>query len=286
VTAARRVPFLVVALVVSAALTACGRGFEPNKIRNSVDLYRASMREFERKKWENAVAGFDLLATQLPARDTLLPRVYWYLGQAHGRRGEHLLAAQSYSRINDAFPDDSLADDALFEQGRQYERLWRKPALDPEHGRTALATFRSLLSTYPESPLIGRTESEIARLNDQLARKDLETGEHYLRRKAYDSAIIYFRDITRTYPDTPTARKAYLRLIDAYRAINYREDITEVCGEMRQSYPNDAEARRACGPTPTASAPTTTPPATTSTPTTAPIPPPAPPASPPASPRR
>ena len=265
------VPFVVLAIILASTVAACGRGFEPNKIKASTELYRASLREFERKKWDNAVAGFELLTSQLPARDTLLPRVYWYLGQAHAKRGEHLLSAQAYSRINDAFPDDSLADDALFEQGKEYRRLWRKPMLDPEYGRTALLTFRSISATYPESPLVQPAEREIARLNDMLAKKDFETGEHYLRRKAYDSAIIYFRDVTRTYADTPTARKAYLRLVDAFRAINYKEDIADVCGEMRRSYPSDAEVQRACGTGPTASAPSTGPPA-------APAPAPPPPA--------
>jgi len=259
--AAPRVPFVVLAIILASTVAACGRGFEPGKIRASDDLYKASLREFQRKKWENAVAGFELLTSQLPARDTLLPRVYWYLGQAHAKRGEHLLSAQAYSRINDAFPDDSLADDALFEQGKEYRKLWRKPMLDPEYGRTALLTFRSLGATYPESPLVAPAEQEIAKLNDMLAKKDFETGEHYLRRKAYDSAIIYFRDVTRTYAETPTARNAYLRLVDAFRAINYKEDIAEVCGEMRRSYPSDAEVQRACGTGPTASAPATGPPA-------------------------
>ena len=36
----------------------------------------------------------------------------------------------------ETFPDDSLADDALFGAGRAYQRMWRKPALEViEDGR-------------------------------------------------------------------------------------------------------------------------------------------------------
>ena len=152
------------ALLVSAAVSpaafgaACARAFNAAKFSNAPALYRASEDRFRRRKWDDALAGFDRLATQLPARDTLLPRVYFYQGQAHARKGEHLLSAQAYARIGDAFPDDSLADDALFEQGRQYQQLWRKPSLDAQHGQTALATFRQLVQLYPESPLARRAE--------------------------------------------------------------------------------------------------------------------------------
>jgi outer membrane assembly lipoprotein YfiO len=234
------------ALVLLVAAAACAPGFQPRKFRTAPDLYQASLREFGRRKWDNALQGLDLLATQLPARDSLLPRVYWYQGQAHSRKQEHLLAAQSYGRLTDAFPDDSLADRALYETGREYQALWRKPTLDAQYGETALGTFRSLLDRYPDSPFAKEAAKQIAALNEMFARKDFENGEHYLRRKAYDSAIIYFRDVTRLYPGTPSARESYLRLLDAYRKINYREDVAETCTEAKKFYPDDAVVARAC----------------------------------------
>jgi outer membrane protein assembly factor BamD len=255
------------ALVVLLAVAACAPGFQPRRFRTAPDLYQASLREFERRKWDNALQGFDLLASQLPARDTLLPRVYWYQGQAHSRKGEHLLAAQSYGRLTDAFPDDSLADRALYETGREYKALWRKPTLDSQYGETALATFRTLLDRYPESPYAREAATQIAALNEMFARKDYENGEHYLRRKAYDSAIIYYRDVTRLYPGTPSAKASYLRMLDAYRRINYREEIQETCTEARKFYPEDPEIGRACNGVKTLADSSRPPPATIPVPT-------------------
>lgn len=226
--------------------SACSNGFQPRKFPTTMDLFRASERELSRHKWDNALAGFDLLAQQLPARDTLLADVYFHQGEAHSGKDEHLLAAQAYSRITDAFPDDSLADDALFRTGHEYQLMWRKPTLDAQYGQTSLATYRQLLSLYPDSKLVPEAGKQIAQLNDWFARKDLENGEHYLRRKAYDSAIIYFRDIVRLYPGTPAAKTSYLHLLAAYKAINYREDIAETCTEARRFYPTDADIGRVC----------------------------------------
>jgi len=253
---ARAVALVAAAVSPAAFGAACARAFNAAKFTNSEALFRASEERFRRRKWDDALAGFDRLATQLPARDTLLPRVYFYQGRTHARKGEHLLAAQAYARIGDAFPDDSLADDALYEQAHEYHLLWRKPGLDAQHGETALATYRQLVQLYPESPLAARAQQQVAALNQQFARKDLETAEHYLRRKAYDPALIYLKDVVRLYPGTPAARAAHLRMIDAYRAIRYQEEIAEACTDMRRTYPDDAEVRRVCGAAPVSAAPT------------------------------
>jgi outer membrane protein assembly factor BamD len=253
---------LVATAVAVAGLAGCTvKGFNPSSFAgNNERLYAAGMREFQKKKWDNAVTAFEKLTLDLPARDTLLPLSYYYLGRAHEKRGEHLLAAQSYSRLVETFPDDTLADDALFGAGEAYKQLWRKPVLDKEYGQTAIQSYQALLSLYPNSPLRDRTTKAIEQLEEWLAKKDFETGMFYLRRKAYDSAIIYFRDVTKHFPSTRKSRDAYLRLVDAYRKIHYREDVAEVCATLRQSYPGDRDVRKSCGNAPaTAATPQATP---------------------------
>ena len=263
---------VLVALALSG-LGACTRGFQINQFASSpATLYAAGMREYERKHWDNAVAAFEKLTLELPARDTLLPRAHFYLGRAHARRGENLLAAQSFSRLVESFPDDTLADDALVEAGDAYRRLWRKPVLDAQYGQTAMETYRTLLSLYPNSPLRDRATKGIAQLEEMMAAKDYNAGMFYLRRKAYDSAIIYFRDVTKNYPTTDRARQAYLRLAAAYREIRYREDLADVCATLRQNYPTDRDVRSTCGGVPAPATPSA------ATPPAAPTPVPAPPA--------
>ena len=257
--------------VAALVATACAAGFDAAKYTNPVDLYRASSQRMQTRKWDDALAGYDRLASQLPARDTLLPRVYYAQGKAHGEKGEHLLAAQAYARIQDAFPDDSLAPEALFEEGREYEKLWDKPALDPQYGQTALATFRQLLQLYPDAARVSDATREVANINQMFAAKDLETGMHYFRRKAYDPALIYFKDVVRLYPGTPAARGAYLRMVQSYKVINYKEEIAEACTEMRRTYPADGDVERACGPAPVA-VPTTAATTTGATPAGSPVP--------------
>lgn len=234
-------------LVLAAALmTACAQPFRVTDFPSTEGLYHAGLKEYQNKRWDNAVAAFEKLTMDLPARDTLLPRAYWYLAHSHVRKKQYLLAAQSFARLTESFPDDTLADDALLAAGDAYARMWRKPTLDSQYGMSAISTYRTLLAIYPNSTLRDEAEQRAARLEQWFATKDFNTGMYYLGRKAYDPAILYFRDVIRLYPNTPKTREAYLRLVQAYRAIRYHEDARETCNAIRQQYPGDKEVTLAC----------------------------------------
>jgi outer membrane protein assembly factor BamD len=232
----------------------CKPVFNAGAFASSDELYAAGMREYTAKRYENATHAFERLTTELSPRDPKIAMAYYYLAKSQEKRGDHLLAAKSYSRIYELLPQDTLADDALYLSGLAYSKMWRKPVLDAEYGQDALTQFQSLEGLYPNSPLIPKTEEQLTRLDEWFATKDYDTGYHYIKRKAYDSAIIYFKDVIRLHPNAKKTREAYLRLHDAYRAINYKEDARELCDAMRTKYPADSEVRSACGAAPAAQA--------------------------------
>ncbi|MBI3789331.1 MAG: outer membrane protein assembly factor BamD [Gemmatimonadetes bacterium] len=244
----RRAPLALVLLATALAAAGCFKGFDPRVFRTSESLFGASMDQLKRGRLENATKGFEKLTLDLPARDPLLPVAFWYLAVTYDRREDYLFAAQNYQRLAETFPDDSLADDALFAAGKSYAAMWRTPELDPQYALLAQGTWRGLLANYPETSLRDSVTKAIGRIEDKLATKDYETGQHYLRRKAYDSAIIYFKDVMKTYPATPHARLSGLRLLSAYRAIKYGEEAKELCETLNKSYPQDGDVKTACAP--------------------------------------
>jgi TolA-binding protein len=123
------------ALVLAAGLGACAPAFRLKDYQGSdTRLFQAALQEYRKGHHENAIAAFERLTLDLPARDTLLPRAHFFLGKSHYRRREFILAAQSFSRVAESFPTDTLADDALLWTARSYRRLWRKPTLDAQYG--------------------------------------------------------------------------------------------------------------------------------------------------------
>lgn len=242
-----RRPLLLLPLLALVA-TGCLRSFNPRAYSTSAALYQAGMDKFNKKKWGDAATAFERLTLDLPTRDTLLPRAHWYLGLARLERGERLLAAQSFIRLSETLPDDSLADNALFMSGKAYEQLWEKPSLDPQYGVLAQTQFRLLQGVYPDSPMADSARLELKHLDEMFAKKDLETARHYIRRKAYDSAIIFLKDVVKNWPETNQAKLAMITLVEVYRvpALNYQSDAKEVCDALRASYPTDPGVLRTC----------------------------------------
>lgn len=238
---------LVVALL---ALPACRPPFDPKVYTTQENLWQAAMKEYKAGHYDNAAKAFEKLTLDLSARDPRLPLSFYYLAQSQTKNGEHLLAAATYNRLVDAFPQDTLVDDALYLSGKEYQHEWRKPQLDATYGNSAITAFQSLLASYPDSPYADRAKRELDRLDEWFAEKDYDTGYLYLKRKAFDSAIIYFKDVIRLHPNAPKTRDAYLRLLESYRAIRYTEDARELCDAMRKAYPSDRDVKKQCGPAP------------------------------------
>lgn len=242
---------LLVMLGVVFALAGCGHGFRPRDFANPEALFRASLQQFKAEKWENAQAGFEQLSNELSAQDPLLAPVLFYLAITHEKRKDYLLASQAYMRVADGFPDDTLAPEAVLGSGRSLSQMWRKSVLDPAEGQQAASTLRMLLATYPDAKAAAEAKWRLDSLDDKFARKDYDTGVHYLRRGAIDPAIIYFKDVVKTYPNTAHARLAWLRLHELYTKIRWKDDATDACLAMWKQYPDtDLDVRTACGKEP------------------------------------
>jgi len=241
---------LTVAAIVAglgAGVEACKPAFNAATFADVETLFKAAMKEYNAKHYDNSAKAFERLTTELPARDPRVPLAYFYLAKSQEKSGDRLLAAKSYSRIYEQFPEDTLADDGLYLSGLAYEAMWRKPELDAEYGQSAMTQFQTLQALYPNSSFVPKANVQLSKLDEWFAKKDYLTGTHYLKRKAFDSAIIYFKDVIRLHPAAPITRDAYLRLHDAYVAINYKDDARDLCDNMRKAYPSDRDVLRECG---------------------------------------
>jgi len=235
-------------LLASALLAGCFHPFNVREYPTATALYQVGVERYAAGKWGDAAAAFERLTLDLTTRDPLLAPSHWYLGQARLKRKERLLAAQAFIKLSEQFPDDSLADDALLASGRAYVALWPRPSLDPQYGLLAQTQFRLLVGVYPDSPLADTATAELKALAERFASKDYDTGMHYVRRKAFDSAILYFKDVVKNWPESDRARQAMLRMVEVYRLpyMNYADDAKEMCDVLLGAYPQDAEVRATC----------------------------------------
>jgi outer membrane protein assembly factor BamD len=233
------------ALAVLAA-AACGKGFDPSVFPTPDSLYQAAVAHYEAGDCGKADDGFRQLILDLPPRDPRIVDARFFLADCLRQDGQQLEAAREFRRVADEFPQHPRAPDALLGAAEANASLWKRPELDPTYGETAQAIFRELLARYPNTPAAQRASAGLAALNEKFAHKTFKAGDFYLRLRAYDSAIIYFRDVVANYPRSTLAPRALLKLLEAYEKIGYVEERLETCAHLRQFYPQAPDLDKAC----------------------------------------
>jgi outer membrane protein assembly factor BamD len=204
-------------------------------------------------KWNDVIKHLDRLLLEFPPGDPRVSQAHFFSGEAQFATGGHLQAAREFRKVSDDTPNDPLAPRALLRAGDVYADLWRKPELDPSYGQTALATYQELLNRYPGGTEAKRAQERINDLQERFALKEYKAALYYMRLKAYDSAILYLKDLVATYPRSAIAPDALIHLVQAYRTLGYKEDVQETCGYIQRFHAKAPGAGKACPPPPGAS---------------------------------
>ncbi len=203
-------------------------------------------------KWGDAEKLLDRVNLEFSPGDPRVARAHYYLGEALFAQKRQLEAAREFRRASDETPNDPIAPEALLRLGDVYSDLWRRPELDPTYGQTALSTYQELLNRYPGSSAAKRGQLRVAELNERFATKEFKAGMYYFRLKAYDSAILYLKDVVATYPKATVVPEALIKLVQAYKALGYREDVQETCGYIRRFHPRAPQVGEVCPSKPAA----------------------------------
>jgi outer membrane protein assembly factor BamD len=243
------------ALLALLVLAGCSKGNQPRTpapLRTEVtgaeldSLWQRAMAKFTAGKWHDAATLFERVTLEVPATDTLAVAAHFRLAECYFAQKSQLQAAREFRRVSDDTPTSHLAPEALLRAGDAYADLWRKPELDPTYGQTALSTYQELLNRYPDAPAAARARQQIAQLEEFFASKEFRSAQYYFRLKAYDSAILYLKDLVATYPRASVTPEALLKLVAAYRVVGYAEDLQETCGYIRRFHPATPGLSQSC----------------------------------------
>lgn len=232
---------LTVLLVVTALVGACASS-QPFRGMDVDEVMRTGVEAFENEDYEFAVQAFERVLFSSPGYERA-PEARHLLARSFFRREQYVTAASEYTRFLDRFPTHEMAPDAALGVCRSYVELSPIVERDQSHTRQALTSCRSVAREYAGTEE-GRRGAELAaRMENKLARKVLNGGQFYLKRKMFDSAIIYFEDVVENYPDTDVVPRALKGLVEANTAIGYQQEAEDWRQQLLQEYP-DSEAAR------------------------------------------
>lgn len=209
-------------------------------------LYQYGLDRAADHKWNDAARALEQFIFQFPTHPRYQEARY-RLGEVYFSKKDYLIAANEFSRLADDYPNGEWADDARYQVCSAYHTLSPKPQLDQEYTRTALVHCQSLLAYFPQSEYAPRARLMITELENKLARKIFLNGEHYFKRDAIDSAIIYFGMCLEAYPNSAVAPEALLRLYESYVKIDYTDEATAIRDRLLREFPDSEQAQRLKG---------------------------------------
>lgn len=233
----------------------CGHVFRARDFITTESLMAASKGEFRRGHFAHARVGFQQVNFEVPATDSVGAEAKYLVAECDYGIGEYLEASRGFRRVADDHPNHPLAPDALLRAGDALSALWGRPELDPTHGEEALAAYRELVVRYPDSRASARSRLKLGVLADKFAEKEYRAGMFYFRLKAFDSAIIYFRNVAAQWGESRFAPTALLMLARTFARLDYKEELQETCAYLRQYYPTAQGINLTCPPAPVSNAP-------------------------------
>jgi outer membrane protein assembly factor BamD len=238
------------ASIVLIGLAGCQRGPKVTPARQpAVELERART-QFRNGQFARAMVSFRRLTFELSPAQPEMAEVRYYLAECYFQTGDKVQAAHEFRQVADQYPTSEYAPLALLRAGDANLRQWKRPELDPSYGETALAIYQELAGRYPGTVAAQRAGQHVLQLKEWFAEKTYKNGMFYLKRRAFDSAIMYFKEVIARYAETPLAADALLRLVDCYRAIGYTAELTETCAHLRRFYPRANGLEGSCPPVP------------------------------------
>ena len=233
-----------IGLVMGLLVAACSHKGQTAIDRLDADaLFQRALNDMQTRHFTTAAELFERFTLQYPSHPRL-QEARFDLGQSYFGKKEYITAANEFSRLSNDFPAGPYADDARYMVCESYAKLSPAPELDQQYTKGAIEHCQSLISYYPTSEFVPKAQQRLTEMKTKLAMKEFINAEFYFQRKAYDSAIIYYELAVNNYPDTDVAPRALMRMYDAYKILNYKEEMETTRQRLLKDYPNSSEAKQ------------------------------------------
>ena len=133
-------------------------------------------------------------------------------GQAYKDIADYDSAIMSFKEVIDKYPDSELVDTARYQLAECSKLLSLRPDYDQTPTIVAREEFEDFIEKYPESEMSEDAREIVDKLKNREAENTYKVAQFYESRRMNESAMIYYEDIIRNYPDTQWAKKAQERL--------------------------------------------------------------------------
>jgi outer membrane protein assembly factor BamD len=173
----------------------------PPELRGADYYFEEGGRDFERRRFLEAVESFQLIVSNFPGHARVAEAQY-YLAESYFGMEEFVSAAFEYERVVDTYPSSQWRDDAQYKIGESYLEQSRRAELDQSETYEALNAYRRFIEDNVDSPLVVDARTRIGELRSRLAKKQFLASRLYHRQGHLRAARMAYEQLLAAYPLT------------------------------------------------------------------------------------
>ncbi len=140
------------------------------------------------------------------------PLAQFNAGQALEKGNKLPEAIAAYQQVVSRYPNDAIADNALYQIGYIRMRQYREGSYDKADAQKAREAFEEYMNRYPDSEKVAQAKENIASLQGGQTKGTLQIAKFYDKTKQYKAAVIYYNDVIKSQPGTPDSDFAKNRI--------------------------------------------------------------------------
>ena len=243
---------LAIALA-AMAISGCGKETE---IQSAAEMFEEAVEMQAAADYEGAINMYADIQASHPfgayAQQSLLNQAH-----LHYVEREYDKASSSINRFIQEYPSHANLDYALYLKALTLRRenptlLDRLMFADQtnyslEDAIQAHDAFLDLATRFPESRYTPDAVQQASSIVDELARRELETALHYLRKGAYGASMNRASDILRAYPDSHVLEPALAVVVASLVEMRASGPLDDAKESLRVSFPNSPYLEPASG---------------------------------------
>ncbi|HEV7404099.1 MAG TPA: outer membrane protein assembly factor BamD, partial [Chthoniobacteraceae bacterium] len=156
-------------------------------------------------------AMFEILVKRA-AYSKWAPLAQFNVGQALEKQQKYPEAINAYQQVYTKYPNDAIADDALYQIGYVRLRQYRDGSYDRADANKARQSFEEFISRFPESEKVPQARENLKSLEGGQVKNALSIAKYYDKQKQYKAAVIYYNDVLQQQPGSADSEVAKTRI--------------------------------------------------------------------------
>jgi len=134
------------------------------------------------------------------------------IGLYYQEKGEYQEARDEFEKVINDYPESEWVKAARYQIALADAQRSSDAPYDQKTTKAAVEEFEDFVAVYPDAELSDKAKEQIGSLRSKEAENSFLIGKYYEKRREYNSAKIYYKEVVKKYKDTPWAKEAQEQL--------------------------------------------------------------------------